>query len=198
MTNELAGTELVETDSLPLFGRPDAGLVMISEWRTEDAERQRIVMDGVVDTWAQARLPESFLARYCLAGTDGRTILNVAQWTSAEAHLAFAADPANRRDIADSIQALITVGPPGRYRHDRAVVLRDAPVRSLGTTSSEDGVAQYFHRGGEDGRLVHVLTAYEDEGDGTALRFRPYRGLVRDLVREPGRETGRADVRPRG
>ncbi|MEU6984544.1 hypothetical protein ABZ946_14160 [Streptomyces sp. NPDC046324] len=198
MTNELARTELVETDALPLFGRPDAGLILISEWRTEDAERQRIVMDGVVDTWAQARLPETFLSRYCLAGSDGRTILNFAQWTSSEAHLAFAADPANRRDIADSIQSLITVGPPGRYRHDRAVVLRDAPVRSLSTTGSEDGVAQYFHRGGEDGRLVHVLTAHEDEGDGTALRFRPYRGVVREVVREAGRVTGRDDVRPRG
>ncbi|MCT4356414.1 hypothetical protein M5362_25120 [Streptomyces sp. Je 1-79] len=202
MTNELAGDAgLVETDALPVLGRPDAGLVMISEWRTEDAERQRTVMDGVVDAWARARLPETFLSRYCLAGSDGRTILNIAQWASPEAHLAFAADPAGRRDIADAVQALITVGPPGRYRHERTVVLRDAPVRSLGTTAAEDGVAQYFHRD-EDGRRVHVLTAHEDDGDGTVLRFRPHRGLVRtaarEAVRDAAREAVREAVRPRG
>ncbi|WP_137988695.1 hypothetical protein [Streptomyces vilmorinianum] len=186
MTNELRETGIVESGGLPSFGRPDAGLVLISEWQTEDAERQRIVMDGVIDTWARARLPEAFLARHCLAGSDGRTILNIAQWTDAAAHLAFTADPANQRAIADSVHALITVGPPGRYTYDRTVVLRETlpgrPIRSLSTSTpseaGEAGVARHFHRS-EDGKRVHVLTAHEDEGDGTALRFRPCRGVVR-------------------
>ncbi|MFC8277620.1 hypothetical protein ACFUJR_34825 [Streptomyces sp. NPDC057271] len=182
MTNELAPTELVETDALPHFGHPDAGLVLISEWSTQDAERQRFVMDTVVDVWAQAELPDTFLARHCLAGSDGRTILNYAQWADSGSHLAFSADPANQLAIAGPIRPLITVGPPGRYTHGRVVRLRDAPIRSLSTAPSEDGVAQYVHRAA-DGRSVHVLTAHEDEGDGTALRFRPYRGVVRGAAR---------------
>ncbi|MFF9915815.1 hypothetical protein [Streptomyces sp. NPDC013457] len=182
MTNELAPTELVETDAIPLFGRPDAGLVLISEWLTEDAERQRFVMDAVVDVWAQAELPDTFLARHCLAGSDGRTILNYAQWADSTAHLAFSADPANQLAIADRIRPLITVGPPGRYTHDRTVRLRNAPIRSLSTGASGDGVAQYAHRAA-DGRSVRVLTAHEDEGDGTVLRFRPCRGVVRGAAR---------------
>ncbi|MFE5936081.1 hypothetical protein ACFQ69_11905 [Streptomyces sp. NPDC056470] len=182
MTNDLAGAKLVESTGLPLFGRPDAGLVLISEWFTEDTERQRFVMDAVVDVWAQAELPDTFLARHCLAGSDGRTILNYAQWADSAAHLAFSADPANQLAIADRIRPLITVGPPGRYTHDRVVRLRDAPIRSLSTGPSEDGVAQYVHRAA-DGRSGHVLTAHEDEGDGTALRFRPYRGVVRGAAR---------------
>lgn len=169
---------LVESLAFPDFGRPDAGLILISQWQTPDPERRQAVMDGVIDAWAGARLPEAFLGRYCLAGSDGRTILNYAQWTDATAHHAFAADPANQRAIADSVQALISVGPPGRYRYERSVVLREGPVHTLSTTRSDDGVAQYFHRG-EDGRHGHVLTAHDDEGDGTALRFRPCRGVVR-------------------
>ncbi|MEV4947567.1 hypothetical protein [Streptomyces sp. NPDC053755] len=169
---------LVESSSFPEFGRPDAGLVLISEWRTPDAERRQAVMDGVIDAWAEARLPESFLGRYCLVGSDGLTILNYAQWTDAAAHHAFAADPANQRAIAESVQALISVGPPGRYRYERSVVLREGPLRTLATAPSETGVAQYVHRG-EDGKTVRVLTAHDDEGDGTTVRFRPCRGLVR-------------------
>ncbi|MFF8280306.1 hypothetical protein ACF05T_30165 [Streptomyces lateritius] len=171
---------LVESLAFPEFGRPDAGLVLISEWHTHDAEHRLAVMDGIIDTWAKARLPEAFLSRHCLAGSDGRTILNVAQWTNAAAHHAFAADPVNRRAIADSVRALITVGPPGRYRHERSVALRDAPVRTLSTASDPvpGAVAQHFHRS-EDGTFVHVLTAHDDDGDGTALRFRPHRGVVR-------------------
>ncbi|MGW7432162.1 hypothetical protein ACWGIN_21750 [Streptomyces sp. NPDC054861] len=177
---------LVESSSFPDFGRPDAGLVLISEWRTPDAERRQAVMDGVIDAWAEARLPESFLGRYCLAGTDGLSVLNYAQWTDAAAQHAFAADPANHRAIADSVQALISVGPPGRYRYERSVLLREGPIRTLGTTASDAGIAQYVHRG-EDGKGVRVLTAHDDDGegrgedagDGTGVRFRPYRGIVR-------------------
>ncbi|MFF3319478.1 hypothetical protein ACFYV5_28765 [Streptomyces sp. NPDC003035] len=184
MTNYLAGTGLVESGALPALARPDAGLVLISEWYTENAERRRVVMDAVVDTWARARLPEAFLSRHCLAGSDGRTILNYAQWTDPAAHFEFAADPANQRAIAESIQALVTEGPPGRYSRPRVVRLRETPLRglSLSVSRSDDGVAQYIHRG-EDGRRVHVLTAHDDEGDGTVLRFRPYRGVVREAVR---------------
>ncbi|WP_329119269.1 hypothetical protein [Streptomyces sp. NBC_01353] len=188
MTNDSRGTKLAESDDFPALARPDAGLILIAEWSTQDAERQRLVMDAVVDAWARAELPEAFLSRHCLMGSDGRTILNYAQWTDSAAHYAFTADPANQRAIAASVQALTTVGPPGRYTRDRVVRLREAPIRTLSATRSDDGVAQYFHRG-EDGRRLHVLTAHDDDRGGTALRFRPYRGVVREI-----RET----VRPRG
>ncbi|MEU9865388.1 hypothetical protein AB0D99_31420 [Streptomyces sp. NPDC047971] len=188
MTNDSTGALPVETDDFPALGRPDAGLVLIAEWYTDSAERQRLVMDTVMDAWARAELPEAFLSRHCLMGSDGRTILNYAQWTDSAAHYAFTADPANQRAITASVQALATVGPPGRYTHERVVRLREAPVRTLSATRSEAGVAQYFHRG-EDGRRVHVLTAHDDEEGGTAVRFRPYRGVVRE---------SREAVRPRG
>ncbi|MET9620059.1 MULTISPECIES: hypothetical protein [unclassified Streptomyces] len=171
---------LTESLDFPEFGRPDAGLVLISEWSTEDAAHQRTVMDGVVDAWAATPLPESFLARHCLAGSDGRTILNIAQWTSAESHREFSADPANQRALGSAIASLITAGPPGRYAYDRVTAVRPGRVRSLGTAPSDDGsvLARHHHRS-EDGKVVHVLTAHDDDGDGTVLRFRPHRGLVR-------------------
>ncbi|MEU8523211.1 hypothetical protein [Streptomyces sp. NBC_01216] len=197
---------LVESLGFPEFGRPDAGLVLISEWRVEDAAHQRAVIDGVVDAWAEAPLPEAFLSRYCLAGSDGRTILNVAHWTSAEAHLAFSADPVNQRSLGSAIGSLITAGPPGRYTFDRVSVLREGRPRGLSTSpldgGTEGGVLARYHHRGEDGRLAHVLTAHDDDGDGTVLRFRPRRGLLRPVARDDRGESlpgaARDAVRPRG
>ncbi|WP_329377780.1 hypothetical protein [Streptomyces sp. NBC_01716] len=209
MTNEIGPTEPEPVESaLPDLARPDAGLILMSQWQTDGPERQRTVMAGVMDVWREADLPVAYLARHCLAGSDGRTILNYAQWATSEGHRAFAADPRNQRTVARGVEALISAGPPGRFTLHRSVVLDPGAVaRSFGAISYDTGglaesralvrelaertaaapasgtlIAEHLHIS-EDGARVRVLSAYEDDGDDagdiSGLRFRPFRGLVR-------------------
>jgi hypothetical protein len=198
MANDL---ELAAT-ALPDPTRPEAGLVLISEWHTQGPEEQERVMSGVMDVWENTRLPTAYLSRYCLEGSDGRTILNYAQWTHSDAHREFAADPQNQQTLGKAIQGLFTAGPPGRYRLHRSIALREAAVRYFTTASydTEDSetararadtlatqsaaaapselIAEHFHIS-EDGQRLYVLRTHETEPDETTLRFRPYRGLAR-------------------
>ncbi|MFE6778278.1 hypothetical protein [Streptomyces sp. NPDC057702] len=183
--------------ALPTPDRPDAGLILASVWRTEGPDHQRRVMSGVMDAWEVAQLPAAYLARHCLAGSDGRTILNFAQWTDPDAHLAFAADPRNQQTLGSAIQALYSADPPGRYapyrftgRHDGAVryftatrhATEDADTaRSLADELAERSSAalgQSFYVG-EDGRQLLALAGFEIEPAGASLWFRPFRGLTR-------------------
>lgn len=187
--------------ALPDPTRSDAGLVLISEWHTQGREKQERVMSGVMDAWENTRLPTAYLSRYCLAGSDGRTILNYAQWTRSDAHRAFATNPQNQQTLGTAIQGLFTAGPPGRYTLYRSIALREAPVRyfttaSYDTDESETAreradmlatrsaatpselIAEHFHIS-EDGQRLYVLSAHEAEPAETTLRFRPYRGLAR-------------------
>jgi hypothetical protein len=198
MANDLE----LAADALPDPTRPDAGLVLISEWQTQGREEQERVMSGVMDVWENTRLPTAYLSRYCLEGSDGRTILNYAQWTNSDAHRAFAANPQNQQTLGSAIQGLFTAGPPGRYRLYRSIALREAAVRYFTTASydTEDSetareladtlatrsaaaaptalIAEHFHIS-EDGQRLYVLSAHEAEPDETNPRFRPYRGLAR-------------------
>ncbi|WP_432085466.1 hypothetical protein [Streptomyces sp. bgisy095] len=193
--------------ALPDPTRPDAGLVLASLWHTEGPEQQQKVMSGVMDAWEEARLPAAYLARHCLAGSDGRTILNFAQWTDSGAHRAFAADPRNQQTLGSAVQALYSAGPPGRYAPHRLTRRNDGTARCFTATwydtedagaarsladaragrdpaapSSPNAVTECFYVA-EDGRQLLVLTGFEDEpADG--LRFRPFRGLVRPAGRE--------------
>lgn len=200
MTAIVAGLRPV---ALPDPARPDAGLILASLWRTRGLEQQQKVMSGVMDPWEKARLPAAYLARHCLAGSDGRTILNFAQWTSPEAHRTFAADPRNQQTLGSAIQALYSADPPGRYvpyrfavRHDGAAryftatwhdTEDDAMARSLAdelterapaALTSPSAVAEYFYIG-EAGRQLLVLTGFQDEPGGVSPWFSPFRGLVR-------------------
>lgn len=159
-------------------------------------------MSGVMDAWENSRLPTAYLSRYCLEGSDGRTILNYAQWTNSDAHRAFAANPQNQQTLGNAIQSLFTAGPPGRFTLHRSIALREAAVRYL-TTASYDTegsatareladklaarstaaapselIAEHFHIS-EDGQRLYVLSAHEAEPAETTARFRPYRGLAR-------------------
>ncbi|MER5929498.1 hypothetical protein [Streptomyces sp. NPDC002054] len=200
MTATVAGLQPV---ALPDPDRPDAGLILASLWHTEGPEQQQKVMSGVMDAWEEAPLPAAYLARHCLAGSDGRTILNFAQWTSSDAHLAFAADPRNQQILGSAIQALYSADPPGRYaphrfegRHDGAAryftatwydtedagtarsLADELAERDSADPASAVAVAEYFYVG-EDGRQLLVLAGFEDEPGGASLCFRPFRGLAR-------------------
>ncbi|GGW85841.1 hypothetical protein [Streptomyces caelestis] len=198
MTNDLE----LSAAALPDPTRPDAGLVLISEWHTQGPQEQERVMSGVIDAWENTRLPTAYLSRYCLEGVDGQTILNYAQWTHTAAHRAFAADPQNQQTLGNAIQDLITAGPPGRYTLYRSTALRGTAVRYFTTASydTEDFatareladklaarnaaaappalIAEHFHIS-EDGQRLYVLSAHEAEPVETTPRFRPYRGLAR-------------------
>ncbi|MFH8566969.1 antibiotic biosynthesis monooxygenase [Streptomyces sp. NPDC017993] len=77
------------TDVFPEIRRPDSGLVLISEWDAESPEGQRAVQDGVARAWEETPLPAGFLSRVLFAGTDGRSVLDYAQWTTDAAHREF-------------------------------------------------------------------------------------------------------------
>ncbi|MER7912673.1 hypothetical protein [Streptomyces sp. NPDC096068] len=181
--------------------RPDAGLVLASLWHTEGPEQQRKVMSGVMDAWEATRLPAAYLARHCLEGSDGRTILNFAQWTASEEHRAFAADPRNQQTLGSAVQALYSAGPPGRYAPHRLAARREGAARGFTATwhDTEDAgaarsladelagrdtaaPAEYFYVA-ENGRQLLVLAGFEDEPGGADLWFRPFRGLVRPTGR---------------
>ena len=200
MTAIVAGLRPV---ALPDPARPDAGLILASLWHTEGPEQQQKVMSGVMDAWEKAPLPAAYLARHCMAGSDGRTILNFAQWTSPEAHRAFAADPRNQQSLGHAVQALYSADPPGRYvpyhfarRHDGAAryftatwhdTKDDGMARSLAdeltgrapaAPASSVAVAEHFYIG-EAGRQLLVLAGFQDEPGGDGPWFRSFRGLVR-------------------
>ncbi|MFK4066749.1 hypothetical protein [Streptomyces sp. NPDC029674] len=201
MTATLAG---LRPDALPDPARPDAGLILASLWHTRGPEQQQKVMSGVMDAWERAQLPAAYLARHCLAGSDGRTILNFAQWTSPEAHRTFAADPRNQQTLGSAVQALYSADPPGRYvpyrfagRHDGGAAryftatwhdTEDAGMarsladelteRASAARTSSAAVAEYFYIG-EAGRQLLVLAGFQDEPGGAGPWFRPFRGLVR-------------------
>ncbi|THC51844.1 hypothetical protein [Streptomyces sp. A1499] len=189
--------------ALPDPARPDAGLVLASLWHTGGPEQQRRVMSGVMDAWEKARLPAAYLARHCLAGSDGRTILNFAQWTSPSAHRAFTADPRNQQTLGSAVQALYSADPPGRFLPHRFAERHGAAARCFtatwhdtedegrarspadalaerapAATASSAAVAEYFYVG-EAGRQLLVLTGFQDEPSGAGPWFRPFRGLVR-------------------
>ncbi|MFC8490352.1 hypothetical protein ACFUJU_06020 [Streptomyces sp. NPDC057235] len=201
MTDTVTG---LRPTALPDPTRPDAGLVLASLWHTEGPEQQRRVMSGVMDAWEEARLPAAYLARHCLAGSDGRTVLNFAQWTDSGAHRTFAADPRNQQTLGSAVQALYSAGPPGRYAPHRFTGRNDGTARCFTAAwydtgdagkaraladartghdpAAPDAVTECFYVA-EDGRQLLVLTGFEDEpADG--LRFRPFRGLVRPAHRE--------------
>ncbi len=84
------------TDVFPEIRRPDSGLVLISEWDAGGPEGQRAAQDGVARAWEETPLPAGFLSRVMFAGTDGRSVLDYAQWTSGAAHREFVSREENR------------------------------------------------------------------------------------------------------
>lgn len=114
------------TLQLPDLARPDAGTTLISEWIVDAPDRQERAARALLGEWSElsARLrPEAFLRLSCFASADGRVLLSVAQWTSAEAHLAFVRE--HRAEMVGRIDREIPgIRRPGlvRYRLAHTVV----------------------------------------------------------------------------
>ncbi|MGW2224690.1 hypothetical protein [Streptomyces formicae] len=102
---------------------PDAGTVLISEWRTGTPERTRAAADAVIQEWAAAEAPPARLAQHLFVATDGTGLLHYAQWTSDEDHLAWAR--AYRTAVISRVDTLVPgIERPGlnRTRLHRSVV----------------------------------------------------------------------------
>ncbi|MGW1374971.1 antibiotic biosynthesis monooxygenase [Streptomyces sp. NPDC002446] len=121
---------------------PAAGTALISEWLTGTAERSRAAADAVTDGWAAAESPSALLAQHVFLSTEGDGLLFYTQWTSDEAHLAWAR--ARRPGMVSRIDTLVPgIERPGlnRTRLHRSVV-HDAgrpPGVFAVTTTTADG-----------------------------------------------------------
>ncbi|AWN27953.1 antibiotic biosynthesis monooxygenase [Streptomyces sp. NEAU-S7GS2] len=163
------------TDVFPEIRRADAGAVLISEWDAGSPAGQRAVLDGVAHAWEETPLPAGFLSRVLFAGTDGRSVLNYAQWTSDAAHREFVRT--ENTGLSERIAAVLDgVGDvgnsgPGRFRLYRSMLPHGAPqepgcvVRVAFRTTGHDAA-----RGLVDGLLERVGERQRGDG-GIASHF---------------------------
>ncbi|GGR49435.1 antibiotic biosynthesis monooxygenase [Streptomyces netropsis] len=106
---------------LPRIGRPDAGTHLVSEWIVGSAEGSRTAADMALAEWSEnkGRGPDGdtdgSLALHIFLNTDGSSLLHYSQWTSDEAHLAWAR---NRRDgmIGKLDEVVPGIERPGLHR----------------------------------------------------------------------------------
>ncbi|GGR88506.1 hypothetical protein GCM10010252_29180 [Streptomyces aureoverticillatus] len=140
------------TDPLPDILRDDAGHVLMGEWDMGDSERQQAVIQGAFEAWRRHPLPDGLLSRVFLAGTDGRTVLNYSQWTSADAYRAFAQSD-RYQELARDIHAVAEVdrGDLGVHRLYRSM------TAAAGTRCVTPGVV--------------VRVAFDTDGEATARRL---------------------------
>ncbi|MGW1376526.1 antibiotic biosynthesis monooxygenase [Streptomyces sp. NPDC002446] len=163
------------TDVFPKIRRPDAEAVLISEWDAGSPEGQRAVLDGVARAWAETPLPAGLLSRVLFAGTDGRSVLNYAQWTSDAAHREFVRgeNTGLRERIAAVLEAAGDVGNSGptRYRLYRSMLRQGEPqtpgcvIRVAFRTTGHDAARELV-----DG-LLDVLGGVQPGKGGIASHF---------------------------
>ncbi|WP_052229968.1 hypothetical protein [Streptomyces sp. CT34] len=96
-------------------------------------------MDGVARAWEETPLPDGFLSRVLFAGTDGRSVLNYAQWTSDSAHREFLRTEGT--GLADRVAGVLDrVGDadgfgdsgPGRFRLHGSLLLPEGEAPEPG------------------------------------------------------------------
>ncbi|MFB8084988.1 antibiotic biosynthesis monooxygenase [Streptomyces sp. NPDC055992] len=104
--------------------QPTAGTALMSRWLTGGAERSHAAAAAVTEEWAAAETaPAGRLAQHIFLALDGTGLLFYAQWTSDEAHLAWAR--AHRTTIVSRVDATVPgIQRPGlhRTRLDRSVI----------------------------------------------------------------------------
>jgi hypothetical protein len=155
--------------ALPDISRPDAGLVLISEWTVATPERQRAAADAAMAAWDEVAWPDGLLSHTALVSTDGETVLHYSQWTGEDAHREYLrTDPPERiRRIDQDVPGIERHGVV-RHRRYRSLVLGDGDQRP--------------------GCIVVVR--FETDGHDTAQRF-----VDRLLDENPGLAS-RSDVEP--
>ncbi|MFJ6747245.1 MULTISPECIES: antibiotic biosynthesis monooxygenase [unclassified Streptomyces] len=116
------------TTAFPDFLRADAGTALVSPWIVPTAGVQRAAADAVLAEWEQQSRPEAMLSLSVFLSTDGSHLLNHAQWTSDDAHRAWART--RRPALVDRIDETVPgIRRPGlvRYRRYRSHLAGNAP-----------------------------------------------------------------------
>lgn len=120
---------MIVSSKLPDIARPDAGVVLVSEWTVGTPERQRATVDAFVSAWDHTAWPHGLLSANLFASSDGKTLLNYAQWTGEDAWREF--DRTVRPSLVEQIDRAvpgIERGRPIHYRLHRSRVRSNAPV----------------------------------------------------------------------
>ncbi len=80
---------------LPDVARPDANVIVVSDWIVGTPERQQKAADALATAWsssseeAENQWPSDLLSLTSLLSVDGKSILNYEQWTQSDAYHAF-------------------------------------------------------------------------------------------------------------
>jgi hypothetical protein len=120
---------MIISSKLPEIARPDAGTVLVSEWKVGTRERQEALVKAFIIAWQEAPWPQGLLSVNLFLSNDGETVLNYAQWVSGDAYHEFA--QTNRRLRVEQIDRAvpgIERSGPVNYRLYRSGVRPDAPV----------------------------------------------------------------------
>ncbi|GGU63641.1 hypothetical protein GCM10010211_30850 [Streptomyces albospinus] len=94
------------------------------------------MLDGVARAWEETPLPDGLLSQVLFAGTDERSVLNYAQWTSSSAHREFVRTEG--AGLAERIAAVLDgvggVGDagPGRFRLHGSLLLPEGEAPAPG------------------------------------------------------------------
>jgi hypothetical protein len=78
------------TENWPDIGRADAGAVSVTEWSVGAVDLQEITANTLINAWQREDWPEGLMSMNLFASTDGKTLLNYAQWATCEACEKFA------------------------------------------------------------------------------------------------------------
>ncbi len=188
---------------------PHAGTALMSEWLTGTAERARAAAGAMIDECTAEEPPAALLAQHVFLSTDGAGLLHYAQWTSDEAHLAWAR--ARRPAVVGRVDALVPgIERPGldRTRLHRSVVYdagREPGVFAVARTAADQAegavraapglLAGHVHLTADGGRAI-VVTEWTDAAaheaaaaDGPASkRYRLLHALRGDRDEGDGRD----------
>ncbi|WP_438295412.1 antibiotic biosynthesis monooxygenase [Streptomyces sp. HUAS TT7] len=139
---------------------PAAGTALISEWITGTPEHSHAAADAMIDEWAAAEPPSALLAQHLFISTAGTGLLFYAQWTSDEAHLAWAR--ARRLEMVSRVDTLVPgIERPGlnRTRLHRSVVhdaKRRPGVFAVTTMAADDAENTVMAAPGLLGEHIHL------------------------------------------
>jgi Antibiotic biosynthesis monooxygenase len=128
---------MIIKSKLPDIARPDAGAVLVSEWKVGTPERQQALVEAFIRAFVAssaapgqgAPWPTGLLSVNLLLSTDGETVLNYAQWTGDDAYHQFTQTHLQPRveQIDRAVPGIERSGPVN-YRLYRSGVRPDAPV----------------------------------------------------------------------
>ncbi|WP_431036966.1 antibiotic biosynthesis monooxygenase [Streptomyces sp. P6-2-1] len=175
---------------------PGAGTVLFSEWRTGTIARARAAADALLAEWRASPPVPARLAQDVFLADDGSGLLFLAQWTSDEAHLAWAR--AHRATTVSRVDTRVPgIERPGlnRTRPPRATVydaerpaevfaLAVGPAETTGRPAPAPGLLGAHVHLTRDGARAFVVTEWADaashaashaaSGGAAGRRFTPY------------------------